>query len=167
MSPYVRFDVSVSDCVWYLRATSVEDRQRWIDGIESHKRFAQEGGGGAAAAAATGSNLPLDSTPLSHLRRHDSALSLASTASKSGGGGGSLRQQRSLAEKLAEIETFWDILCRQIDTLQSYFEACSDVASMDPTQNDAAAASAAAQCQPPHSSQHHTCKICFEVILIY
>ena len=38
----LRFDVSVSDCVWYLRAASIEDRQRWIEGIEGHKRYAQE-----------------------------------------------------------------------------------------------------------------------------
>ena len=31
----MRFDVSVSDCVWYLRAESIEDRQRWI-GQVSH-----------------------------------------------------------------------------------------------------------------------------------
>lgn len=35
---------------------------------------------------------------------------------------------RGLSEKLAEMETFRDILCRQIDTLQSYFDSCSDVA---------------------------------------
>lgn len=35
---------------------------------------------------------------------------------------------RGLNEKLAEMETFRDILCRQIDTLQSYFDSCSDVA---------------------------------------
>ena len=33
----LRFDISVSDCVWYLRANTVEDRQKWIDTIEAHK----------------------------------------------------------------------------------------------------------------------------------
>ena len=32
---------------------------------------------------------------------------------------------RGLKEKLAEMETFRDILCRQIDTLQSYFDSCA------------------------------------------
>lgn len=32
---------------------------------------------------------------------------------------------RGLREKLAEMETFRDILCRQVDTLQSYFDACA------------------------------------------
>ena len=36
-----------------------------------------------------------------------------------------------ISEKLAELETFRDILCRQIDTLQSYFDACaSSVAAL-------------------------------------
>ena len=32
-----------------------------------------------------------------------------------------------LREKLAEIDTYRDILIRQMDTLQSYFDACADV----------------------------------------
>lgn len=125
----LRFDVSVSDCVWYLRTNTVEDRQKWIDTIEAHKRFHH-------------SENPREGLPNSHqmlmnsLRHHDSALSLASNASK-GAFGGSCNggpagrgssAHRSLTEKLAEIETYRDILCRQIETLQSYFDACADVA---------------------------------------
>ena len=73
---------------------------------------------------------------INSLRRHDSALSLTSNASKgafgsSCNGGATARGSsayRGLTEKLAEMETFRDILCRQIETLQSYFDACSDVA---------------------------------------
>nr|CAD7592544.1 unnamed protein product [Timema genevievae] len=36
---------------------------------------------------------------------------------------------QGLKEKLAEMETFRDILCHQIETLQSYFDACSEAAS--------------------------------------
>ena len=36
-----------------------------------------------------------------------------------------LQRGRGLREKLAEMETFRDILCRQVDTLQNYFDACS------------------------------------------
>lgn len=36
---------------------------------------------------------------------------------------------RGLSEKLAEMETFRDILCRQVDTLQSYFDSCSEVSA--------------------------------------
>ena len=30
-----------------------------------------------------------------------------------------------MREKLSEMETFREILCRQVDTLQNYFDACS------------------------------------------
>lgn len=33
---------------------------------------------------------------------------------------------RGLREKLAELETFRDILCRQVDTLQKYFDICAN-----------------------------------------
>lgn len=33
--------------------------------------------------------------------------------------------------KLAEMETFKDILCRQVDTLQSYFDVCAEMLSVD------------------------------------
>ena len=59
-----------------------------------------------------------------NLRRHDSALSLTSNASK---GPFSQTHHRELKEKLSEIETFRDILCRQVDKLQTYFDACSDL----------------------------------------
>ena len=32
-----RFDVSVNDCLWYLRADTCEERQRWIDCLQLHK----------------------------------------------------------------------------------------------------------------------------------
>lgn len=41
-----------------------------------------------------------------------------------------------LREKLAEMETFRDILCRQVDTLQKYFDSCADAVSKDEFQRD-------------------------------
>lgn len=32
-----RFDVSVNDCMYYLRAPDVETRQRWVVGLEAVK----------------------------------------------------------------------------------------------------------------------------------
>ena len=125
----LRFDISVSDCVWYLRAATVEDRQRWIDTIEGHKRYYVDLNNAAAVAESSSAHLASVTNQmlmLSSLRRHDSALSLTSTASKGGFSRG--QHHRGLAEKLAEMDTFRDILCRQIETLQSYFDACSDVA---------------------------------------
>ena len=112
----LRFDVSVNDCVWYLRAASVEDRQKWIDGIERYKHALQQlqfnGSVGAELGhRRQGSNFSTSSNTLS-------------TGSRIGGGKG-----KGLAEKLAEIETFRDILCRQIDTLQGYFDDCACAAT--------------------------------------
>lgn len=62
------------------------------------------------------------------MRRHGSAVSLTSnnfsTASAS-----SFRKGRGLREKLAEMETYRDILIRQVDTLQGFFDACATAAA--------------------------------------
>jgi len=42
----------------------------------------------------------------------------------------------SLREKLAEMETFRDILCRQVDTLQRYFDNCADADCKDELHRD-------------------------------
>ena len=101
-----RFDVTVNDCLWYLRARNAEERQHWIDSLEVHKA---ESGYGSENS----------------LRRHGSMLSLTSTASLSTASASSFKRGRGLREKLAEMETFRDILTRQVDTLQSYFDGCS------------------------------------------
>ncbi len=41
-----------------------------------------------------------------------------------------------MREKLAEMETCRDILCRQVDTLQKYFDSCADAVSKDEFQRD-------------------------------
>ncbi|XP_077298873.1 ceramide transfer protein isoform X2 [Arctopsyche grandis] len=104
-----RFDVSVNDCVWYLRAETKEDRQHWVDILESYK---VESGYG------TGSE--------NSLRRHGSAVSLHSCGASTASGGSGARGLRALKEKLAELGTFREILCRQTDTLQRYFDALSE-----------------------------------------
>ena len=97
----LRFDVSVGDCVWYLRAQSVEDRQKWIDCLHDAQRH-------------TNVYPPGGNTSIG---RYDSAMSLTSSSSlrKSG---------HNLNEKLAEMETFKDILSQQIDKLGAYIEQC-------------------------------------------
>ena len=32
-----RFDVSVNDCLWYLRAQNEDDRQKWIETLHVHR----------------------------------------------------------------------------------------------------------------------------------
>ncbi|EEC01515.1 goodpasture antigen-binding protein, putative, partial [Ixodes scapularis] len=97
-----RFDVSVNDCVWYLRADCLEERNRWVEALDAYK-----------VDSAYGSE--------NSLRRHGSALSLGSTSVSS------LKKGRGLREKLSEMETFRDILCRQVDTLQGYFDTCASL----------------------------------------
>uniref|UniRef100_A0A8D3ACR8 Ceramide transporter 1 n=1 Tax=Scophthalmus maximus TaxID=52904 RepID=A0A8D3ACR8_SCOMX len=71
------------------------------------------------------------------LRRHGSMLSLTSAASAlSATSTSSFKKGHRLREKLAEMETFRDILCRQVDTLQKYFDSCADVVSKDEFQRD-------------------------------
>nr|XP_046230513.1 ceramide transfer protein-like isoform X2 [Scatophagus argus] len=112
-----RLDISVNDSVWYLRAQDPEHRHQWIDAIELHR-----------ADSGYGSE--------SSLRRHGSMLSLTSaTSGYSATSTSSFKKGHSLREKLAEMETFRDILCRQVDTLQKYFDGCADV-SKDELQRD-------------------------------
>uniref|UniRef100_A0A3P9KMC1 Ceramide transfer protein n=1 Tax=Oryzias latipes TaxID=8090 RepID=A0A3P9KMC1_ORYLA len=113
-----RFDISVNDSVWYLRAEDPGHRQRWIESIEVHRA---ESGYGSESS----------------LRRHGSMLSLTSAASAlSSTSTSSFKKGYRLREKLAEMETFRDILCRQVDTLQKYFDSCADVVSKDEFQRD-------------------------------
>ncbi|CAH1393060.1 unnamed protein product [Nezara viridula] len=101
-----RFDVSVNDCVWYLRAETPEDKQHWVDILEAFK-------------AESGYNSECS------LRRHGSAVSLTSVT-LSAASASSYKKCRDLKLKLAEMETYRDILCSQMDTLQRYFDSCAD-----------------------------------------
>ncbi|CAL8248903.1 unnamed protein product [Merluccius merluccius] len=113
-----RFDISVNDSVWYLRAEDPDHRLHWIESIELHKA---ESGYGSETS----------------LRRHGSMLSLTSAASAlSATSTSSFKKGHSLREKLAEMETFRDILCRQVDTLQKYFDSCADGVSKDEFHRD-------------------------------
>ncbi|XP_067378398.1 ceramide transfer protein-like isoform X2 [Channa argus] len=113
-----RFDISVNDSVWYLRAEDPDHRHQWIESIELHKA---ESGYGSETS----------------LRRHGSMLSLTSAASAlSATSTSSFKKGHRLLEKLAEMETFRDILCRQVDTLQKYFDSCADAVSKDEFQRD-------------------------------
>ncbi|XP_042604222.1 ceramide transfer protein-like [Cyprinus carpio] len=113
-----RLDISVNDSVWYLRAQDPEHRNQWIDSIEQHRA---ESGYGSESS----------------LRRHGSMLSLTSaTSGYSATSTSSFKEGHSLREKLAEMETFRDILCRQVDTLQKYFDGCADAVTKDELQRD-------------------------------
>ncbi|CAF1376338.1 unnamed protein product [Adineta ricciae] len=106
-----RFDIRVGDSVWYLRAHSTEDRERWMQVLEEHKQLCKS---------------DPDYGGETNLRRHPSIGSLASTASASVASTGSFRRDRNLKEKLYELETFRELLGQQVQTLQTYFDACAN-----------------------------------------
>ncbi|XP_018517691.1 ceramide transfer protein isoform X5 [Lates calcarifer] len=135
-----RLDISVNDSVWYLRAQDPEHRHQWIDSIELHRSIRE---GRRERAGVQGTIIippPLADSGYgseSSLRRHGSMLSLTSaTSGYSATSTSSFKKGHSLREKLAEMETFRDILCRQVDTLQKYFDSCSDAVSKDELQRD-------------------------------
>nr|CAB3232709.1 collagen type IV alpha-3-binding protein-like [Phallusia mammillata] len=96
-----RFDITINDSTWYLRAPTETEKQQWIDVIEANKLDAESVG----------------------LRRHGSMLSLGSGPSITSSS--SFRKTFGLKEKLAELETFRDILDRQVNVLQKYFDGCA------------------------------------------
>lgn len=96
-----RFDITVNDSVWYLRAETEEKRDRWIQAILA-SRHAESGYASESS-----------------LQRHGSMMSLTSLSTASTT---SLKRGRGLKEKLAEMETYRDILCSQVDALQLYFD---------------------------------------------
>ncbi|CAN9504337.1 unnamed protein product [Ophioblennius macclurei] len=135
-----RLDISVNDSVWYLRAQDPEHRHQWIESIELHRSIRE---GRREKGGVTGTIIippPLADSGYgseSSLRRHGSMLSLTSaTSGYSATSTSSFKKGHSLREKLAEMETFRDILCRQVDTLQKYFDSCADAVSKDELQRD-------------------------------
>ncbi|XP_068148403.1 ceramide transfer protein [Drosophila tropicalis] len=108
-SDELRFDVVVNNLNnWCLRAETSEDRMHWVEVLQLYKED-------------TGS------TDTTSLRRHGSTMSLQSNTISLASGGSLKKTQRNLREKVGELETFKDILYGQIDTLQRYFDACSEL----------------------------------------
>ncbi|KAH8302606.1 hypothetical protein KR044_008783 [Drosophila immigrans] len=108
-SDELRFDVVVNNLNnWCLRAETSEDRMHWVEVLQLYK----EGTG---------------STDTTSLRRHGSTMSLQSNTISLASGGSLKRTLRNLREKVGELETFKDILFGQIETLQRYFDACSEL----------------------------------------
>ncbi|KAK6305152.1 ceramide transfer protein [Coregonus clupeaformis] len=138
-----RLDISVNDSVWYLRAIDPEHRHQWINSIELHRSL-REGRIDSGVIQRTSLVSPAAVCLMaesgygseSSLRRHGSMLSLTSATSGYSATSTSSFKGHSLREKLAEMETFRDILCRQVDTLQKYFDGCSDAVSKDELQRD-------------------------------
>lgn len=98
-----RFDVSLNDCAWYLRADSSATKNHWIDVIDS---FKAESGYGSE------NNLKRNGSSLSILSSNMSTMSPV------------FKKNKGLQDKLNELVTFRGILINQIDRLQMYFDTC-------------------------------------------
>jgi hypothetical protein len=98
-----RFDVSLNDCAWYLRADTSATKNHWIDVIDSFK--AESGYGSENNLKRNGSSLSLLSSNLSTMSPV-------------------FKKNKGLQDKLNELVTFRGILINQIDRLQMYFDTC-------------------------------------------
>ncbi|XP_050538132.1 ceramide transfer protein [Daktulosphaira vitifoliae] len=98
-----RFDISLNDCVWYLRADSPATKNHWIDVIDS---FKAESGYGSE------NNLKRNGSSLSILSCNMSTMSPV------------LKKNKGLQDKLSELTAFRNILINQLDRLQIYFDTC-------------------------------------------
>ncbi|OTF82566.1 goodpasture antigen-binding protein-like protein, partial [Euroglyphus maynei] len=142
-----RFDIGVYDCVWYLRAPSVEECRRWVNAIQEHKGYYQSidnnnvnvssmVNGSTFVTSSGSSQLPatiLSSTTQSPAQ--PSSQPPSSTTSSVVGdivdlhrhesalSLSSITSCRSYKEQLSEMETFRTILYQQIKTLQHYFDS--------------------------------------------
>lgn len=95
-----RFDVSLNDCAWYLRADSSATKNHWIDVIDSLK-----------AESGYGSE--------NNLKRNGSSLSILSNSMSP-----VFKKNKGLQDKLSELVAFRGMLVNQIDRLQMYFDSC-------------------------------------------
>lgn len=101
-----RFDVAVnSNCIWYLRAETPEDKRNWVEVLESYK------------SDAIAQQKYQKQREQSGLARHDSTISLQSTTASTGGREVN-KTNTNIKEKLNEIETLKNILYNQVNTLQ-------------------------------------------------
>lgn len=83
----LRFDISVNDCVWYLRTNSLEERARWMQAIEACRaRFLKRAGSAHSVTS--------------------DVLQTQQQQQQTGATGGTQTKGRGLHEKLAEMETF-------------------------------------------------------------
>ncbi|KAI5709510.1 hypothetical protein M8J76_006484 [Diaphorina citri] len=102
-----RFDISVNDCVWCLRAETEEDKQNWVDVLEG---FKVESGYGSENNL-TNSNKPdehyIQSSECTEVLLDDEEI-------------GQLRKELKL--KLSELNTYKDILFNQVDKIQTFLD---------------------------------------------
>lgn len=102
----LRFDIRVHDCTYFFRASTHEEKALWVEVVEENKRYLADAG-----------------FAVSTIRRHGSILSLSAISQTSSS---SFKMGHDFHTKLAEMETYRDILCRQVDVLQAYFDSLAE-----------------------------------------
>ncbi|XP_065185146.1 ceramide transfer protein-like [Sycon ciliatum] len=110
-----RFDVSVTDCIYYLRCNTNEECQDWLTVLQQAKEKLHQDHGYGSDVQSVNSPLPLG--------RGNSIMSLNSIISNSSCVTKPSHTAR-LKEKVLEMETFRDLLQHQMDTLQTTFDEC-------------------------------------------
>ncbi|KAG5678268.1 hypothetical protein PVAND_007958 [Polypedilum vanderplanki] len=92
-----RFDISVENVIWYLRAENPEDKRNWVEVLKSFRISDDE----------------------NQLKRHGSSMSIVSNTL-------SINSGCSLKAEVHQIETYRDLLFDQIDSLQRFFDTCNE-----------------------------------------
>ncbi|XP_065577020.1 ceramide transfer protein-like isoform X3 [Artemia franciscana] len=106
-----RFDVIINpDCVWYLRARNAEQKHQWLEVLDMQKVTYGEASNGSG------------------LKRHGSSVSIVSASVNSVSHS---QSTKIVKEKMDEMETFRDLLVKQVDSLQKFFDTCKDTFSTE------------------------------------
>uniref|UniRef100_H2ZIZ6 Ceramide transfer protein n=1 Tax=Ciona savignyi TaxID=51511 RepID=H2ZIZ6_CIOSA len=95
-----RFDVTVGDNIWYLRATDETERQKWVDVIELNKAV-----------------IPSKSRKV---KKRSLVFSPSMSSLPP------MEETKDLHEKMDELRTFQKILDKQVTKLQGYFDVFTD-----------------------------------------
>eukprot|EP00128_Syssomonas_multiformis_P007227 Colp12_sorted_trinity150504_noHs@21788 len=103
----LRFDVSLNESLYYLRAATEEEKSKWVELIEVTKQNLSEG----------------NSADTQSLKRRTSTSSIASVNSL---------KARTMKERLQELETFKEVMVKQFKTLQRHVEIVGEGGMVDP-----------------------------------
>lgn len=101
-----RFDISVNDCTWCLRAETEEDKQNWVDVLEG---FRVESGYGSEhnLNSYKPDNLDIESIEQSEVALEDPEIVTLS---------------KELKLKASELNTYKDILFHQVEKIQTFLD---------------------------------------------
>ncbi|KAL1462456.1 hypothetical protein WDU94_014290 [Cyamophila willieti] len=106
-----RFDISVNDCTWCLRAETEEDKQNWVDVLDG---FKVESGYGSQ-------------NNLNNSRPEEQYIQSVVYAEPSPEDAEIIQLGKELKVKLSELNTYKDILTNQVDKIQTFLDTNQDL----------------------------------------